>query len=118
MLESLPSVPHGLPNKKRRHVDFDEMEVEGNKENVDTLPSIPHGLSNKKRRRVDSGDEKEVEHSPKKHKANVPEGPMLMASRLAAAPATPKARTSSPAKKKGVLSLSRLNMLARPKLRK
>lgn len=116
--EIFPSVPQGTPNKKRRHVDFDEMEVEGNKENIKALPSVPHGMSNKKRRRADSDDEKEPEHSPKKHKASVPEGPMLVAPRLMAGPATPKKRTPSPIKKKGVLSLSRLNMLARPKMRK
>lgn len=88
----------------------------GNKENKAPLPSVPHGMANKKRRRVDSDDEgeEEVERSPKKTKT-VAEGHMLFAPML---PSTPKSKTPGPVKKKGVLSLSRLNMLSRPKLRK
>jgi hypothetical protein len=91
----------------------------GNKENVAPLPSVPHGMSNRKRRRVDSDDEKEEEedHSPKKRKAEAAEGQMLMAPRIEVEKIALKSRIPSPAKKKG-LSLSRLNMLARPKTRK
>lgn len=91
-----------------------------NKENKAPLPSVPHGMFNKKRRRVDSGDEKEEEavHSPKKQKPNVPEGEMLMAPRLMTEKMAPSPKIPSPVKKKNVLSLSRLNMLARPKNRK
>ncbi|KAH6682035.1 hypothetical protein B0J14DRAFT_229251 [Halenospora varia] len=89
----------------------------GGKENTEPLPSVPHGMSNKKRRRAESDDETEdeVSRSPKKHKAEAAEGEMLMAPRLIA---TPKSRLGSPEKKKRMLSMSRLNMLARPKLRK
>lgn len=88
-----------------------------NKENTLPIPSVPHGMSNKKRRRADSDDETEEgsERSPKKHKAEVAEGAMLMAPRLIA---TPKPKLPTSPAKKGVLSLSRLNMLARPKMRK
>jgi hypothetical protein len=91
----------------------------GNKENIETLPSVPHGMSNKKRRRVDSDDdtEEEAEHSPKKHKGHVAEGAVLMAPKIQAEKMTPKTKIPSPAKR-SVLSLSRLNMLARPKMRK
>jgi len=91
-----------------------------NKENTDPLPSVPHGMSNKKRRRVDSDDEigEEYERSPKKHKSDVAEGAMLVAPRLMAEKMTHKSKIPSPGKKKGVLSMSRLNMLARPKMRK
>jgi hypothetical protein len=93
-----------------------------NKENKAPLPSVPHGMSNKKRRRVDSDDEKEeeeeVNRSPKKQKPNVPEGDMLMAPRIIAEKMAPASKIPSPAKKKPGLSLSRLNMLARPKNRK
>jgi len=91
---------------------------DGNKENVQQMPSITHGMSNKKRRRVDSDDEEdeEAERSLKKHKA-VAEGDALMAPRILAEKMAPKSKIPSPAKKKG-LSLSRLNMLARPKMRK
>ena len=90
-----------------------------NKENKAPMPSVPHGMSNKKRRRVDSDDEeeKEVDRSPKKQKANVPEGEMLLAPRLMAEKMASSSNISSPGKKK-VMSLSRLNMLARPKNRK
>lgn len=92
-----------------------------NKENKAPLPSVPHGLSNKKRRRVDSDneeDEEVVERSPKKQKPNVTEGGKLMAPRLMAEKAAPSPKLTSPAKKKHGLSMSRLNMLARPKNRK
>ncbi|KAH7418209.1 hypothetical protein BKA64DRAFT_564869 [Cadophora sp. MPI-SDFR-AT-0126] len=87
-----------------------------NKENSAPLPSVPHGMANKKRRRVESDDEteEEIERSPKKTKTAV-EGHMLFAPKLQT---TPNPKTPSPVKKKGVLSLSRLNMLARPKMRK
>lgn len=91
----------------------------GNKENIENLPSVPHGIANKKRRRADSDDEEEIDadRSPKKHKKNVAEGAMLMAPRIMAEKMGPKSNIPSPAKKKG-LSLSRLNLLARPKMRK
>lgn len=89
---------------------------DSNKENTAPLPSIPHGMPNKKRRRASDDEvEDEIEHSPKKQKASVAEGPKLVAPRLMA---TMKSRTPSPTKKKGGLTLSRLNMLARPKMRK
>ncbi|PBP26604.1 hypothetical protein BUE80_DR002506 [Diplocarpon rosae] len=88
----------------------------GNKENKAPLPSVPHGMANKKRRRVESDDEaEEEERSPKKHKAVVAEGHMLVAPNLHA---TSTPTIPSPVKKRGVLSLSRLNMLSRPKNRK
>lgn len=92
---------------------------DANKENVENLPSIPHGMANKKRRRVESNGEEEPvsERSPKKHKSTAAEGPMLMAPRIMAEKMASKSSIPSPAKKKG-LSLSRLNLLARPKMRK
>ncbi|KAI9050057.1 hypothetical protein LZ554_006202 [Drepanopeziza brunnea f. sp. 'monogermtubi'] len=91
----------------------------GNKENkAPLLPTVPHGMANKKRRRADSSDdeqEEEDERSPKKSKTAAAEGHMLLAPNL---PATPMPQASSPVKKRAVLSLSRLNMLSRPKNRK
>jgi hypothetical protein len=91
-----------------------------NKENTDPLPAVPHGMSNKKRRRVVSDDEmeEESERSPKKHKADVAEGPMLITPRIMAEKMAHGSKIPSPGKKKGILSMSRLNMLARPKMRK
>jgi len=87
-----------------------------NKENVAPLPSVPHGIANKKRRRADSDDEREVdaERSPKKHKSTIDAKP---APSIIAQNKTPQSKNATPAKKK-ILSLSRLNMLARPKMRK
>ncbi|KAH8815798.1 hypothetical protein F5884DRAFT_194784 [Xylogone sp. PMI_703] len=90
------------------------------RDNIRPLAAVPHGMSNKKRHRADSDEENEApeDRSPKKHKASVPEGAMLLAPRLESAKMASKSATPSPVKKKGVLSLSRLNMLARPKMRK
>jgi len=87
-----------------------------NKENVAPLPSVPHGIANKKRCRADSDDEREVnaERSPKKHKSTIDARP---APSIIAEIKTPQSKNATPAKKK-ILSLSRLNMLARPKMRK
>lgn len=114
-------------------------EAKENKENTDpkTTPTpfrftpystkgIPHGMSNKKRSRATSDDEKEkdegVERGAKKQRKNpaaVPEGDALVAPRLVngQSPVKKLSHAASP-RKKGGLSLSRLNMLARPKIRK
>ena len=97
----------------------------------ETVPSIPHGISNKKRRRADSGgDEDEennlpqddqIEEGRKAKKAKIAtsttntqttEGSKGEQKRVAGKNAKPGNR-----KPKGVLSLSRLNMLSRPKNR-
>ena len=103
------------------------------------FPSVPHGMNNKKRNRV-STDEEEAEQeaaerAAKKRRAEtVPEGDALLAPRLIAAASSRKklsspkkllnpgfyaggASTPSP-KKRAMISLSRLNMLSRPKARK
>ncbi|KAI5924901.1 hypothetical protein F4810DRAFT_102149 [Camillea tinctor] len=105
-----------------------------NKENKDpglTL-GIPHGMSNKKRHRA-SWDEEEEEqkHAAKKLRKEPPaEGHAVVAPRLAASKSSPIKRfggfsrtpspqkTTSPQKKRTGMTLSRLNMLAQPKLRK
>lgn len=84
----LPSVPHGMSNKKRHRVDSDDE------------------------------DEKEVERSPKKQKQDVPEGAMLVAPKIMAEKVAPASKIPSPAKKRNFLSMTRLNMLAQPKARK
>ena len=88
------------------------------KENM--APAVPHGISKKKRRRADSDDEEEgfAQPSPKKQKSNLDAGSRLATPALKHGSMTPKASTQSPTKKKSGITLSRLNMLARPKLRK
>jgi hypothetical protein len=98
--------------------------------------ALPHGMSTKKRHRV-STDEEEAEQeaadraAKKRRQDKVPEGDALLAPRLVAAASAKRLLSSpgklpgpgqmpgtpSPMKRKGI-SLSRLNMLARPKLRK
>lgn len=109
-----------------------------NKENKLPGPSkvlfgAPHGMSNKKRHRAswdeEEAEEKDAERAAKKRKnEHVPEGDALLAPRLVGS--TPSAKkikagsaisrtagSASPTKKRAGLSLSRLNMLARPKNR-
>lgn len=105
-----------------------------NKENrspLQLLAGKPHGMTHKKRARAqeEEGDLEEAsgERASKRRKAEpVPEGDALLAPGLVGA--TPntigkKAQTSrvfpspSPTKKRTGISLSRLNMLAKPKMR-
>ncbi|KAK0737126.1 hypothetical protein B0T21DRAFT_364506 [Apiosordaria backusii] len=100
--------------------------------------ALPHGMTNKKRHRVTSDEEEEeaereaADRAAKKRK-QVPEGDALLAPRLTGASAkrtmsaSPRKLpipsrapgTPSPVKKKtGGISLSRLQMLSRPKVRK
>lgn len=88
----LPSVPHGMPNKKRRRVDSD-----------------------------DEGESEMPTPSPKKQKPSVPEGEMLMAPNLinkSSIKSPSKSPTKTPSKVRNFLSMTRLNMLAQPKNRK
>ncbi|KAI0847918.1 hypothetical protein F5Y00DRAFT_240077 [Daldinia vernicosa] len=109
-----------------------QLEVSPNKENKDPAvgSGIPHGMSNKKRHRATWDEEEEEDEGSKrgaKKQRKDPqavEGYALIAPRLVGESPIKKlgetANTPSPQKKKkkGGLSLSRLNMLARPKVRK
>ncbi|KAK6210357.1 hypothetical protein QIS74_11941 [Colletotrichum tabaci] len=109
-------------------------EFGSNKENrspMQLLAGKPHGMPNKKRARAreEEGDleENTAERAGKRRKAEpVPEGDALLAPRLTGAtPRTVGKKTQgfraiqspSPAKRAG-MSLSRLNMLAKPKMRR
>lgn len=108
-------------------------EVSLNKENKDPLirSGIPHGMSNKKRHRASSDgedDDEDFRRDAKKLRRHTPavEGYALVAPNLMSqASPTKGVNGSSPPtpspqkkKKKTGLSLSRLNMLAQPKIRK
>ncbi|KAI1337912.1 hypothetical protein F5Y15DRAFT_407853 [Xylariaceae sp. FL0016] len=106
-------------------------EISPNKENQEPVPGgIPHGMSNKKRHRAtwDTEDEEIDEgakRGAKKLRKDPPtaEGHAVVAPRLAIQKSPTKnasrlSHTPSPQKKKTGLSASRLNMLARPKIRK
>ncbi|KAK4201867.1 hypothetical protein QBC40DRAFT_47690 [Triangularia verruculosa] len=118
-------------------------ETVSNKENEaprTVFVALPHGMSNKKRHRVSTDEEEEeaereaAERAAKKRK-QVPEGDALLAPRLVAAASAKRTMgtsprklplpnrapgTPSPMKKKttGGISLSRLQALSRPKMRK
>ncbi|KAK1598605.1 uncharacterized protein LY79DRAFT_249562 [Colletotrichum navitas] len=109
-------------------------EFVANKENrspMQLLAGKPHGMPNKKRARApeEEGDleEKPAERAGKRRKAeDVPEGDALLAPRLmGTTPGTVgkkiqgsrTAPSPSPMKRSG-MSLSRLNMLAKPKMRR
>ncbi|KAK0622846.1 hypothetical protein B0T14DRAFT_425805 [Immersiella caudata] len=92
--------------------------------------SVPHGMTNKKRNRPstdeqDAEQEAEERAAKKRKQESVPEGDALLAPRLLASAkrkiASPRkpltAPTPSPTKKSGI-SLSRLQMLSMPKMRK
>ncbi|KAL7792528.1 hypothetical protein V8C37DRAFT_127368 [Trichoderma ceciliae] len=107
------------------------------------LLGVPHGMTNKKRHRAGSdegdADKEAADRAGKKAKSShVPEGQALLAPRLLGStpsasakkvhvarsvgqtPTRPISRTimsASPSKKRPTLSMSRLNMLARPKNR-
>lgn len=95
------------------------------------LPSVPHGIGHKKRRREETNDDDAenmpppdaVEQSAKRVKVNTPAPKNPSSSPLKGRTNTPRQGTPSrdgtpaSAKRKGVLSLSRLNMLAKPKNR-
>ncbi|OLN93888.1 hypothetical protein CCHL11_03503 [Colletotrichum chlorophyti] len=106
-----------------------------NKENrspMQLLAGKPHGMPNKKRARAreEEGDleEDSTQRAGKRHKAeHVPEGDALLAPRLTGT--TPNTvgkkpqgfsaiQSPSPTKKRAGMSLSRLHMLAKPKVRK
>ncbi|KAI0180184.1 hypothetical protein GGR52DRAFT_530170 [Hypoxylon sp. FL1284] len=101
-------------------------EASPNKENQEPAVElgIPHGMSNKKRHRASWDEEEDVadQHAVKKFRTGTSvEGHALVAPRLVGADSPTKklsgSQTPSPKKKSGI-SLSRLNMLARPKARK
>ena len=104
------------------------------------MPTVSHGISNKKRRRPDSDDEdvdEDLENKAPRDIEAVDEGPRMKKVKTSTHPEG-KTDNSMPAKrrmtgvggkttklggakekpKKGMLSLSRLNMLARPKDRR
>ncbi|KAI1321270.1 hypothetical protein F5Y16DRAFT_389091 [Xylariaceae sp. FL0255] len=125
----VPGIKHGLSNKKRHVAGEESPTMSSNKENDDPVlvPGIKHGLSNKKRHRAGEDDEDEDEGAKrgmKKIRQEAPEGHAVVAPRLVSAtspakktPVRPIATPGSQKKKKAGLSLSRLNMLARPKVR-
>ncbi|KAK8019266.1 hypothetical protein PG990_004404 [Apiospora arundinis] len=112
--ELIAGIPHGMSNKKRSRAMWEDEEIK---------TGVPHGISNKKRHRASSDEEEEeqdegVQRGAKKLRKNPP---TPAATRFTCSSPIKKPSgllgTPSPQKKSGI-SLSRLNMLARPKVRK
>jgi len=103
-------------------------------ESIPAVPAVEHGLSSKKRRRVDSDEEDEAKENvsagvqeggdgrmAKKLKRSGVDDEKVTGGTSMAAKRFEKAKAAKPGEKtkgKGILSLSRLNMLARPKERR
>ncbi|KAK8081522.1 hypothetical protein PG996_000303 [Apiospora saccharicola] len=109
--ELIAGIPHGMSNKKRSRAMWEDEEIK---------TGVPHGISNKKRHRA-SSDEEEDEEIVQRTTKKLRKNPPSMAPRFACSSPIKKPSgslgTPSPQKKSGI-SLSRLNMLARPKVRK
>ena len=100
----LPSIPHGLPNKKRRRADSDDSDVEN------VAPSSPA------KDQADEPRTKKLKSSPQKNMSSYG----TINTKVTTGSKIPQARGGGREKSRGrsVLSLSRLNMLARPKSRR
>jgi hypothetical protein len=101
--DPLPPIPHGLPNKKRRRADSDDEDIEN---------TAPVSMT---RDDTDEPRTKKLKSSPSKTTPGLATANMsaVMGSKI------PQARGGKEKSKgRGVLSASRLNMLARPKTRR
>lgn len=104
-LPEIPSVPHGIGNKKRRREETNE---EVDSENVP--PADATERNTKRVKFTAPTPTKNPSSSPLKGRTNTPRQPTP-------GRAGPHAGTPATEKKKKALSLSRLNMLAKPKNR-
>ncbi|KAI0024614.1 hypothetical protein F4780DRAFT_724358 [Xylariomycetidae sp. FL0641] len=139
----IPSFPHGISNKKRHRATWEDEDPNvgagiphgmSNKKRARALwededpnegAGIPHGMSNKKRARATEDDETEeaegTKRATKKLRKQPPtDGEALFNPRLTSPVKRPAggSLTPSPQKKRTGISMSRLQMLARPKVRK
>ena len=111
--ENLPAVPHGMPNKKRRRIDEDDdKNTDGgwrsNEENQPPADLLDHDVAS---------PAKKMKGNPATHKEQNP-SKMGYVERRRMSKAANVARGDGASKERKGLSLSRLNMLARPKDRR
>jgi hypothetical protein len=102
---SLLAVPHGIKNKKRQRADMSD------DENTENIPPAGNSADERNAKRLKASPVKlnPVSPSPIKNRPIITPGRMTGNKRRVGTPDT--------ASKKGVLSLSRLNMLSKPKSR-
>jgi hypothetical protein len=113
-LAEFPSVPQGILNTGHRGHSLAD------------FPSVPHGMPNKKRRRQSNEENEETRREPepsdepnlKRVKRAVTAEPTPMQIPAAKSRIPRREAAGNRPKGKSILSLSRLNMLARPKERK
>jgi hypothetical protein len=143
---NFPAVPHGIANKKRHRdkVDDKEPAISAQASPFPNLRTVPHGIANKKRHRDEVDDNKDSENIPpadsgsgsssdeqrstKRLKTGTFAVPKTVNSSPLKSVATTPARgtpsravtpgTATSRKGRSVLSLTRLNMLAKPKSRR
>ena len=109
--ESLPAVPHGMPNKKRRRGADDDDDQTGGKENRENQPPLPVSLDRSvpvKKIRLEASETPAAQSTPRRK--------LFKGRRQTGLPSASKNHVDASPKKSG-LSLSRLNFLARPKER-
>lgn len=88
------------------------------KMNYDKIISLPHGMSNKRRKRPDSDDESlDSRSSPKKLKKETSGAKSFNAPKIIIKQNSPK-KCATPVKKPVLLTLSRLEFLSQPKIRR
>jgi len=105
--ENLPVVPHGMPNKKRRRDDSDDEDIENQ-----NVQDDKHGEPRIKRMKAGNEGSKQASNvmmssPPKRRMTGMTSGSKI-----------PRPGSGVKGKGRGILSLSRLNMLARPKERR
>ncbi|KIW15412.1 hypothetical protein PV08_05458 [Exophiala spinifera] len=120
------TVPHGIPGKKRRrestasNEDEDSFEPMG-KENrrISVMPSVPGGWCDTPQpEEQDEGQQRGGKRAKVGSSTTSPEKPQTEVKKPRQSMAREMAKKSADARKgKGILSLSRLNMLSRPKQR-
>ncbi|KKY21363.1 putative erythromycin esterase [Phaeomoniella chlamydospora] len=157
--EDMPTVPHGLPGKKRRRESADELDTNGDAKSnskdrrISVMPEIPGGFPadsprsssifeapNAKRRKTQifnhSNAQNVADVDPAAMKENAPDPTIQKVTtspiKKVARPSTARAGAAHAAKErktgatsaggstpgKGFLTMSRLNMLSRPKERR
>lgn len=102
---SLLAVPHGIKNKKRQRADMSD------DEDTENIPPAANSIDERNAKRLKASPVKmnPVSPSPIKNRPIITPGRMMGNKSRVATPGT--------ASKRGVLSLSRLNMLSKPKSR-
>ena len=120
---AIPAIAHGMTNKKRKHVDSDDEDLEN------VAPGATSYATNNNQKAITEEDKEDEGPRAKKVKMTGTSERKGMATpqkspqkKFGAGSRIPKtggsAATTPKGKGKGVLSLSRLNMLARPKDRR